>query len=125
MGLFTRKKEVLDLTDRYFRQQERLKAIQDSQSQSGLISPPATATSQESSFGFFGSMANVGASNTTPSSNSDETMILGMDNTEDKRKKLAKRILDMTTRIEDMSNQIYHMQQRLEVLERKFGTSGF
>lgn len=41
------------------------------------------------------------------------------DSPHEKRKKLAKRILDMTTRLEDLSNQIYHLQQRVEVLERK------
>lgn len=41
------------------------------------------------------------------------------DSPEKRRRKLAKRILDMTTRLEDLSNQIYHIQQRLEVLERK------
>ena len=41
------------------------------------------------------------------------------DSPEERRRKLAKRIIDMTTRLEDLSNQIYHVQQRLEVLERK------
>ena len=38
---------------------------------------------------------------------------------EEKRKKLAKRIIDMTEKIEDVSNQLYHLQQRVEVLEKK------
>lgn len=37
----------------------------------------------------------------------------------EKKKRLAKRILDMTNKLEDLSNQIYHLQQRVEVLERK------
>ena len=41
------------------------------------------------------------------------------DSPEERRRKLAKRIIDMTTRLEDLSNQIYHVQQRLEVIERK------
>ena len=41
------------------------------------------------------------------------------DSPEERRRKLAKRIIDMTTRLEDLSNQIYHLQQRLEVIERK------
>jgi len=38
---------------------------------------------------------------------------------EERRKKLAKRISDMTEKIEDVSNQLYHLQQRVEVLEKK------
>ena len=37
----------------------------------------------------------------------------------DKKKKLAKRLMDITDKLEDISNQIYHLQQRLEVIERK------
>ena len=39
--------------------------------------------------------------------------------TEERRKKLAKRIADMTEKIDDVSNQLYHLQQRVEVLEKK------
>ena len=38
---------------------------------------------------------------------------------EERRKKLAKRIIDMTEKIEEVSNQLYHLQQRVEVLEKK------
>ena len=38
---------------------------------------------------------------------------------EEKRKKLAKRLVDMVNRLDDLSNKIYHLQQRIEVLERK------
>ena len=40
---------------------------------------------------------------------------------EEKKKRLAKRIADMTTKLEELSNQIYHLQQRVELLERKSG----
>ncbi len=39
--------------------------------------------------------------------------------TDEKKKKLAKRIADMADKIEDLSTQIYHLQQRIEVLEKK------
>ncbi|HJZ18836.1 MAG TPA: hypothetical protein VJ208_01920, partial [Candidatus Nanoarchaeia archaeon] len=45
------------------------------------------------------------------------------EDTEDKKKKLAKRLADMTTQIENISNQIYHLSQRVEVLERKSGVN--
>ena len=42
---------------------------------------------------------------------------------EEKKKKLAKRIVDLTDDVENLSNQIYHLQQRIEVLERKLNVS--
>jgi len=48
-----------------------------------------------------------------------------LSDSDDKRKKLTKRILDMTNKLEEISNQIYHMQQRIEVLERKLDVSRF
>ncbi len=39
----------------------------------------------------------------------------------ERKKRLAKRLIDMTTKIEYLSNPIYHLQQRIEVLERKAG----
>lgn len=41
---------------------------------------------------------------------------------EERRQKLAKRFVEMETRLENLSNQIYHLQQRVEVLEKKSGT---
>ena len=38
---------------------------------------------------------------------------------EEKRKKFAKRLIDITEKLEDLSNQIYHLGQRIEVLEKK------
>jgi hypothetical protein len=43
---------------------------------------------------------------------------------EEKRQRLGRRLLDMTNKIEDLSNQIYHLQQRIEVLEKK-NSSGY
>jgi hypothetical protein len=33
--------------------------------------------------------------------------------------------MDMTAKIEDLSNQIYHLQQRIEVLEKKMDVNRF
>lgn len=43
----------------------------------------------------------------------------------DRKKKLAKRILEMTNKMEDLSNQIYHLQQRIEVLEKKLDANRY
>lgn len=41
--------------------------------------------------------------------------------TEENRKKLVKRLLDITTKLDEITTQIYHLQQRVELLERKTG----
>jgi len=108
MGLFgfKKKKDVLDLTERYRRQQEKLAEIKkESESQTG-------------NFDFLGNLA---------SSSNSQTSESGYVNIpeEDRKKKLAKRLMDMTDKIEDLSNQIYHLQQRIEVLEKKIGTGNY
>ncbi|MDO8622804.1 MAG: hypothetical protein Q7R52_01020 [archaeon] len=45
------------------------------------------------------------------------------DNEGDKRKKLAKRLMDMTDRIEEISNKLYQITQRLDVVEKKLRIS--
>lgn len=40
-------------------------------------------------------------------------------NSEEKKRNLAKRISSMIEKIENLSNEIYHLQQRIEVLEKK------
>ncbi|MBI4116166.1 hypothetical protein HY449_00295 [Candidatus Pacearchaeota archaeon] len=38
---------------------------------------------------------------------------------EERRKKLVKRIVDMAERMENLSIQLYHLQQRIELIEKK------
>lgn len=40
----------------------------------------------------------------------------------ERRKRLAKRIADMTAKLEDLSKQIHNLSQRIEVLEKKSKT---
>ena len=42
-----------------------------------------------------------------------------------KRKKLAKRIAGLVEKLEDLSNKIYHLGQRVEVLEKKLRVNNF
>ncbi len=102
MGLFGfgKKGKVLDLTENYKRQVEKAAKARSLQKNSSSETGP---------FSFFDS---PGAANS-----SEET--LDLSSGEEKKKRLAKRIIEMTEKVEDLSNQIYHMQQRLEVLERK------
>ena len=41
------------------------------------------------------------------------------ENVEERKKKLVKRIVDMTERMENLSIQLYHLQQRIELIEKK------
>lgn len=102
MGLFGfgKKDKVLDLTENYKRQVDKAEKTRIAQKNSSSPSGP---------FSFFDAPA--------VTDSSEET--LDLSSGEEKKKKLAKRILDMTDKVEDLSNQIYHLQQRLEVLERK------
>ena len=106
MGLFGFKKkpEILDLTEKYKKQQERVAEIkQDAQEHSP----------QQNAFEFLGNLASA---KSNPESSSD---YIDVSSADEKRRKIAKRFLDMTKKIEDLSNQIYHLQQRVEVLEAK------
>jgi hypothetical protein len=117
---FKRKREeVLDLSERYKRQQEQLKQIQE---ENKAIEPQTFASSSQSAsdnaFGFLGNMASAG--NTDSPQPQDEYLCVSEDINE-KRKKLTKRIMDMTEKLEELSNQIYHLEQRIDVLEKKSG----
>ena len=121
MGIFNRKKtpDVLDLSERYRRQQARAREMQEEVKSEGQ---PASSVFREDSggFGFFGAIAKTASEN----SNSQEDYV-DVSAVDERRKKLAKRLIEMTTKIEELSNQIYHLQQRIEVLERKGGVRGF
>lgn len=105
-----KKKKVLDLTENYKRQAERAEKARQAQKDS-------SATQGNGPFSFFDSPA-------VADSSSDSSLDLEEGTSLEKRKKLAKRIMEMTERIEDLSNQLYHLQQRVEVLERKTNIRG-
>lgn len=101
MGIFklSKRNRVLDLTERYNKQQERAK-IQTSENKEN---------SETNNLGFLADFANSSQSNNNFSE----------EHSDGARKKLAKRLMDITDKLEDLSNQIYHLQQRVEVLEKK------
>ena len=108
MGLFGFGKRgggVVDLAEKFRKKKEKEEmALSKSASESRSSGPLA----------FFGS-----------SSDSSETdsEVIDLSVSSERRKKLAKRILEITNKLEDLSNQIYHLQQRIEVLERKANIS--
>jgi len=119
MGFFGfRKDKVVDLTERYKRQQEK------QASQISDTTPSQTQDNGSEDMGFFAAMSSS-AQNNEPSSTEDSYVDFSS-REDDGKKKLAKRILDMTGKIEELSNQVYHLQQRIELLERKSGVgSGY
>jgi hypothetical protein len=102
---FGKKDKILDLTERCRKQQERTTQIKEDFQNN---SQPSQELPSQNPFGFFGNLA---------SSNSSQSDSTNVD--EDKKKKFAKRLIDLTNKIEELSNQIYHLQQRVELLEKK------
>lgn len=103
MAWFGRKKDkVIDLGKRFKEQEKKLEAPS-----------PVSNDNVASGLGFLGDIAS------SVSKSDDSGYIELSNNTEDRKNKLAKRLLDMTNKIEDLSNQIYHLKQRMEVLEKK------
>ena len=111
---FGKKREVLDLTERYHKQQEKIDAMKEE-------SQEEQKTQSGGMFGFLGNMASSASSNNSSSSN----LLDDSESTTDKKKRLIKRIMDMSTKLEELSNSIYHLEQRIDVLEKKSGTNMF
>ena len=108
MGLFgsRKKKDVIDFTEGYNR----------SRAKSNTSSASSQTKEKNSDSGFvpLGFFADSASQKESFSENSFDS-----GDAQERKRKLAKRLVDMTDRIEDLSNQIYHLQQRLELLERK------
>ena len=123
MGLFDKnKKKTVDFSGRYDRQKEKMENIQGlvNKVQGKTATPiskeiiPRTSSTQNS-FGFLGQMAAASMSSESQMPSYSESE----ENSDEKRKKLATRLMDITEKLEEISTQIYHLQQRVEVLERK------
>ena len=116
------KKEVVDLSAEY-RMKKKFEEKMKQRGSSFSASPePASqiATSSNDGFDFIGGLANASANESPVSSYvQPQNEFSSSIEEEDKRKKLAKRIMDMTDKIEDLSNQMYRLQQRIELIERK------
>ena len=104
MGWFKKKNKIIDLAEDY-----NLNAKINSQK-------IPSSSKQSSSGGMFGIFGDGFASSTSTTSGEIADSSLTPD---ERRQKLARRLKDMTAKIEDLSNQIYHLQQRIELLERK------
>ena len=106
---FGKKDDVVDLSERYKKEQEKISQIKVENKEQTTSATP---------FSIFG------GATPKPEAQSNDYIDVS-ENPDEKRKKLAKRLSDITTKLEDLSNQIYHLQQRIEVLEKKSGVGGF
>jgi len=121
MGFFKfgKNKDVVDLGEIYRKQQERMKSS-ESESSEGT-----NDQENASPFGFF-DMSKSQSINQSQKNDDEEGEVLDLSDTlNTRRKKLSKRILDMTSKMEDLGNQLYHLQQRIEVLEKKLDVNRF
>ena len=109
MGLFGKKKEkFVDLGASY---------MPDSKMPSSRSRP--VRRTENSDLGFVGDMSNSNSTSTSDNISWDNEPAEPQNYVQEKKQKLAKRFLEMTERIEDLSNQIYHLKQRIELLEKK------
>jgi chromosome segregation ATPase len=133
MGLFKRKKDVVDLGNLHRKRQKKKEELKESfeelNNQRTGSGSSFYENNQDNStaLGFLGNMASASKDKTT----SDEEYKDYSQNTQnnpssiERKKRLANRLQKMTERIEDLSNQIYHLQQRLEVMEQKLRVNNF
>jgi hypothetical protein len=118
MGLFKKKsKNFIDLSEHYRKKQQQIADMKSEMQEESSPSQPASTNSPGVFGGFFDSGTPTNNVSATPSETTEafgDTV-----NPDERRRRLARRLKDMTEKIEDLSNQIYHLQQRLEVVERK------
>ena len=110
---FGKKDEIVDLGERYRKKQEREARIREDSQET-----QKTNSNEDNAFAPFALFGN----------NPVNSMILETESASDpseKKRRFAKRLVDMTTKIEDLSNQIYHLQQRIEVLEKKLKAGSY
>ena len=107
---FGKKERVIDLSEKYRRQQEEKmlnqSKIKQSFEQKSIQNSPL--------FGMLNSSANSSAQIPMPSeiSNNEESP-------EEKRRKFMQKFSEMSERLETLSTSLYHLSQRVELLEKK------
>ncbi|MCF7910224.1 hypothetical protein K9L16_00950 [Candidatus Pacearchaeota archaeon] len=128
MRFFKKKKDVIDLGDLYKKRQQKISDIKSDFAEERNSQIKKETSRSFSPLGFFGAIAETSKNNSENSeinenSTSENYVNINTDSDSivEKRKRLAKRLSNMTEKIEELSNSIYHLQQRLDVIERKLG----
>ena len=124
MNLFKKKKKVLDLTrykKRFPKEEPQEEEIKDLTQNSNSQPAPTNSANTGSSGGFLGNFFGFGGSSSSAESAPQTVTESSSSDLEERRQKLVKRLTYMTDKLEELSNQIYKLQQRVELLERKSG----
>lgn len=108
-----KRENVIDLSERYLKQKERLSRLKENIKPAQKVEN-ASVSPTPNSFGFLGNLASSNSQNSY-----NDFQELPIKDSEGKRKKLAKRLMSLTEKLEELSTQMYHLQQRVEFLERK------
>jgi peptidoglycan hydrolase CwlO-like protein len=118
MGLFRRKGKVIDLSESMRKKQEKIDQLKEDLRGNSPPKTPSSLIRSDSEGSFFSFLGN---NPIKPVSSSEESSSPSYDNSdaEEKKRKLTKRLSDITTKLEDLSNSIYKIEQRLELIERK------
>lgn len=137
MKFFKRKKDsVLDLTRKRYNKKFNEKFRKDDSDElvdtSSLISNSSGSSAENSSDSFspvpfFGDTSNLQGSegDTFSALSSIASNSSNSEDIKDKKKKLGKRLKDITDRLEEISNSVYHLQQRVELIEKKMDVNKF
>lgn len=111
MAIFKKKKEkYVDLSEKMRKQKAQAESFKNVEPE--VEKTNVGNTDSNSNGGFFGGF--FGGS--SPSTEHSEPTISDSD---EKRRRLAKRIGEMSSRIEENEKEIYQLKQRLEILEKK------
>ncbi|MEK6760848.1 MAG: hypothetical protein AABX93_02905 [Nanoarchaeota archaeon] len=103
MGLFGfgKKEKVIDLTEKYRKQYDE-KILNASKTQPSMLQNIPEIVAEP-----------------ILQNNKNEFTINPDESVDERRKKLTNRIMEMSMKIEELSNQVFLLQQRIEVLEMK------
>ncbi|HPD81741.1 MAG TPA: hypothetical protein PK357_01435 [Candidatus Pacearchaeota archaeon] len=116
MGLFGKKK-VIDYTEGYSSRKTR-------PSSSSEVQEPSNNSSSQGSFFEMSETSGEGTVGEYYQRKQTQENFDSLD-AEEKRRRLARRLKNMTDKMEDLSNTIYLLQQRVEVLEKKINVNNY
>lgn len=120
MAIWGKKRNrYVDLSERMRKDQERIENLKADIDESKVDLPLSKESSSEEAQPSGGFFSFFGGSSTADTSSSSSNSGGSFENPDERKRKLSKKLSDMTSKIEDLENQIYHLKQKFEVLERK------
>ena len=101
-------KKYVDLSEKLKKQEERIKNFKEKNSEP--LSSDIQEPTRSNSGGFF---------NFFSAQSKDESMENSYDSSEEKRKKLIKRVIELTKKSETQEKEISKLKERMDILEKK------